>query len=163
MKTKKKKKTFTFDMYKKIVNFKLFRFSHDWILLSIILQRQLQIRRGRATAGQGVSGRGSLGTERFGTARLLHVCLSRRTCPCTRDLHGGVIVQTSNADLGAASLRTDAGSHGRRVSHPVATLPSEYTAAQNRKQIFITAKRFIIRGTQNRQTANRGDSALRRV
>lgn len=90
-----------------------------------ILQRELQIRRSRATAGQGVSGRGGLGAERPCSARLLHVRLPCRACTCTRDLHRGAVVQASNADLGAASLRPDVGSHGRRFSHPVASVPGE--------------------------------------
>lgn len=109
----------------------LMYFSH----CNFILQRKLQIRRGRSTAGQGVSVRGSLGTERPGPAELLHVRLPRCTCTRTRDLHGGIIVQTSNANLGAASLRTNAGSYGRRVSHPVASISSESNSASTLREI----------------------------
>lgn len=90
------------------------------------LQRKLQVRRGCATTSEGVSGCGSLGTKRFGPARLLHIRLPRRSCTCTRDLHGGIIVQTSNADVGTASLRTDVGGHGWRVPHPVVAVSSTY-------------------------------------
>lgn len=93
--------------------------------MNFVLQRKLQIRRRRPAAGQGVSVRGSLGTERSGPAELLHVRLPRRSCTRTRNLHSGIIIQTSNADLGAASLRTDAGGYGRCVSHPVASISSE--------------------------------------
>lgn len=93
--------------------------------LNFVLQRKLQIRCRRPTTGQGVSVRGSLGTECSGVAELLHVRLPRRPCTCTRNLHGGIIIQTSNADLGAAPLRTDVGGYGRCVPHPVASISSE--------------------------------------
>lgn len=105
--------------------YEIFLFIPPLININFILQRKLQIRYGHPTAGQVVSVRGSLGTERLGPAELLHVRLPRRTCTRTRNLHSGIIIQTSNTDLGAASLRTDVGGYGRCVSHPMASISSE--------------------------------------
>lgn len=67
-----------------------------------------------------------MGTQCSRSSRLLHVRVSGGTCTRTCDLYGRIVIQASNADLGIAALRPNIGSHGRRVSHSLASLSSEY-------------------------------------
>lgn len=94
-------------------------------LICVLSQWQLQIRVGGVTAGKGVPGGCSMGAERPRPSQLLHVRVPGGTCTRTCDLYGGDVVQASEADPGIAALRTNTGSHGRRVSHSLASLSSE--------------------------------------
>lgn len=96
-------------------------------LIRFLSQWQLQVRGGGAPAGKGVPGGGGMGTQCSRAARLLHVRVPGGTCTRACDIHGGTVVQAPDADPGIAALRSNPGSHGRRVSHPLASLSSEYT------------------------------------